>query len=883
MKLTSAIFLIVLSAGALPLAVFAQSAGAPAKPPSSDSGAALEEITVTATKRNENQQDVPVSISVFTAADLKAAGVFQTSDLNNSMPNLNVSSAYGETQPNFTLRGIGVGTEYNSNAASPVGVYVDEVYQSFRASHGQQLFDMGQIEVDRGPQGTLFGRNTTGGAINFNTVKPQMGATTGYATVGYGNYDRFTTDGAVDFTPIADVLGIRLAGTFINSQPFVRNVLPTGASNSASPALASQLTVANATRTNTGVSPGGAEIYGLRATGLYKPSDALAMTFKLYASKAYGGLDSPQSAGTGATAGIPPDSITLLNSGFAGFGAGLLPPNYSPSASGVGRLQIANDQEGTALVKTQGAVLNVNYKISDQLRLTSISDFDATHYALLPTIDCDGTPYATCAIGYDSVSHSLNQDIRLDYTGDTTKLIVGAYYGRDEIVTRNTPHFYDFLNDEALILGFPKTYWNPPGIGQNPVGPAGFAFPTGLDANQNYTQERKSSALYVEGSQKLTDTVKLTLGARYTRDTFSYKDALTTFYDLTGAPRAYTVSDYAPNGAYQNYYIGVSPGVAHPLSRSDSSAATTGRAILDWKPIDSVLLYASYSRGYRGGTYNGLAFQAAAQVYFVQPETVDAAEVGFKSRFLDNRVQLNVSAFHYKYRNQQQQLLSAGAVTYLVNLDGKLSGLDAELRFAATERLRLNLGLGILHSAFDHTTCPTTEIPNTLTPPQVGNCLQTAAGNVDVGGNPFPYASKVSGNAGFDWKALQTANGVFTVHGDTSYTGRYYYDTFGSYTYTSATGGPLVPNPVAGGPPIPGPVVARNIAKGPIHLGEGDYWLLNARLSYAEGPWTVAIWGKNLTDKWYFPNAINVEGSYGSDYRIRAAPRTFGVEVGMKF
>ena len=870
----TAISVAVMAAGILSPDAWAQAPdAAPAAAPAAAAApvVGLEEITVTATKRSENQQDVPVSISVFTAADLKAAGVFQTSDLNNSMPNLNVSSAYGETQPNFTLRGIGVGTEYNSNAASPVGVYVDEVYQSFRASHGQQLFDMGQIEVDRGPQGTLFGRNTTGGAINFNTVKPQMGATSGYATVGYGNYDRFNTEGALDFTPVADVLGIRLAGTFVNSQPFVRNVLPAGPANSASPALAPLLTVANVTRTNTGISPGGAEIFGLRGTALYKPTDALTATLKLYASKAYGGLDSPQNAGTtNPQAGLPADSITLLNSGFAAFGAGLLPPNYSPSARGVGPLQIANDQEGTALIKSQGIVLNLNYQVNDHLRLVSISDFDASHYALLPTIDCDGTPYATCAIGYDSVSHSLNQDVRLDYSVDRTKLIVGAYYGKDEIVTRNTPRFYDFLNDEALILGFPKTYWNPPGIGQNPIGPPGFAFPTGLDANQNYTQIRKSAAIYAEGSQKLTETVKLTVGVRYTHDNFAYKDALTTFTDLTGAPRAYTVSDYAPNGKFQYYYIGSSPGVAHPLSQSDSSGATTGRVILDWKPIESVLLYTSYSRGYRGGTYNGLAFQSASQVYFVQPETIDAAEAGIKSRFLDNRMQLNVSVFHYKYRNQQQQLLSPSSTTYLVNLDGKLNGLDAELRFAATERLRLNLGLGILHSSFDHTRCPAALIG--ATPPQVGNCLATGAGNIDVGGNPFPYAAKTSANVGFDWKALETAKGLFTVHGDTSYTGRYYYDTFGDYSYTSATGG-------ANG----GPVVARNIAKGPLHLGEGDYWLFNARVSYDQGPWTVAAWGKNLTDKLYYPNAINVEGSYGSDYRIRAAPRTFGVEVGMKF
>ena len=155
---------------------------------------------VTATKRFENLQDVPVAVSAISASALQAKGVFETSDLNASMPNLQVSSPYGQQQPNFSLRGVGVGTEFNANAASPVGVYVDEVYQAFRASHGQQLYDLEQIEVVRGPQGTLYGRNTTGGAINFITRKPDLSGTNGQLTMGYGNFGRLNAEGAVEIT-----------------------------------------------------------------------------------------------------------------------------------------------------------------------------------------------------------------------------------------------------------------------------------------------------------------------------------------------------------------------------------------------------------------------------------------------------------------------------------------------------------------------------------------------------------------------------------------------------------------------------------------------------------------------------------------------------------
>lgn len=194
----------LLAATALaPVAASAQATPAPVPAPTPQSaddrigGASLAEIVVTATRRAENLQNVPVAVSAVTGDALTSRGVFQTNDLSGAVPNLQVSSAYGTSQPNFSLRGIGVANEYNANAASPVGVYVDEVYQTFRSSHGQQLYDLDRIEVVRGPQGTLYGRNTTGGAINFITRRPELSGVNGYIAAGYGNYNRRTVEGAL--------------------------------------------------------------------------------------------------------------------------------------------------------------------------------------------------------------------------------------------------------------------------------------------------------------------------------------------------------------------------------------------------------------------------------------------------------------------------------------------------------------------------------------------------------------------------------------------------------------------------------------------------------------------------------------------------------------
>ena len=862
---STSILSIATMVSALAVASTANAQAAP-QAPAAEESEGLGEIIVTATKRNENLQDVPVAITAITSAQLSKQGVFSTTDLNNSIPNLQVSSAYGETQPNFTVRGIGVGTEYNSNAASPVGIYVDEVYQSFRASHGQQLYDLEQVEVVRGPQGTLFGRNTTGGAINFITRKPGLNGSNGNATLGYGSFNRRSAQGAIEVTAVEDKIGIRIAGNYVDSDPYVKNIQPIGLIKS-NPNVPNNVAFGDQ---NVGNSPGGHESWGLRGQIRFAPTDTIDLNLKAYVAHSLGGQDSPQNHGPSLT----DDTISLATSAFgffytplasALFGNGqdltlYLPPAYSARGRGLSDREIEGNSIGTAETRTFGAVFNAKFELSDSINLTSISGYDRTRNGLLPRIDCDGTPYNVCAIGYASLSKSFNQDLRLDFTSDRFKAIVGVYYGWDKIVTNNTPDFYGFLSDVNAVLGNPRTYFNPAGLGRE----SGMV--TALKATQDYTQERKSAAIYGEASYELTDTIKVTAGLRYTKDKFGYLDALTTFYDDTGAARLYTVSDYAPGGVFQRYFIGDSAALdasIKPLNRRDSSNALSGRAIIDWKATEDVLVYASYSRGYRGGTYNGLSFQSAAQAYFVEPEKVDAFEVGFKSRFMDNRLQFNVSAFYYDYKSQQQQLIDRTSTTFLINLDGKLKGLDAELIFAPIDSVRFNAGLGILDSNFAHGTCPAAPIGGA--PPQVGNCVNTATGNIDVGGNPFPYASNVSANFGIDWDVIETGSGKFTIHADTSYTGRYYYDVFGPYDYVGPQG-TSVPS-----------------GRGPLQLGGGDYWLINGRISYSTEHFSIAGFVKNLTDKTYYPNAINVEGSYGSDYRIRAAPRTFGVEVAAKF
>jgi iron complex outermembrane receptor protein len=373
----------------------------------------------------------------------------------------------------------------------------------------------------------------------------------------------------------------------------------------------------------------------------------------------------------------------------------------------------------------------------------------------------------------------------------------------------------------------------------------------------------------------VTPTVKLTAGVRYTSDTNKFSDGVTTYYDDAGQARLITVSAFKQGGAFAPYFLQPvrneagaivipsypSLGIPLPdsLSNQGQSRRVTGRFIVDWKPIETAMLYASYSRGYRSGTFNGLAYGSANQVYFVPPESVNAYEIGFKTRWLENRLQVNGALFYYDYQGQQGQVVDATATANLVSFNGKLKGLELEAQYAATERLTFSASVGLLSSKYDPGECPST--PVTGFPAQIGSCVVSSGGPVSVEGNPFPYAAKSSINLGFDWTPFELANGKLSIHGDADYTGHFYYDSFADYSR-----GPLT-----------------HVATGVFTEGEGNYWILNSRVTYDLGRYSISAWVKNLSDVTYYPFGISIENLFGNGYRVRAEPRTFGVEAKVTF
>ena len=897
------------------VSIFALTSFGMAVPAWAQSSDGLDEIIVVATKRAENLQDVPLAVSAVTAEQLTNQGIFETSDLNHSAPNLQVSSPYGQQQPNFSIRGVGVGTEFNANAASPVGVYVDEVYQSFRASHGQQLYDLQQIEVLRGPQGTLYGRNTTGGAVNFLTNRPELGGTNGYVSLGYGDYDRKSIEGAFEFTPVEGELGVRIAGTYLEADNYINNATPAGDITNSSTYTS---LFAGAPTLATGIQPGGPESYGVRGTVRYNPSDKYDFTLKAYTAKFEAGTEAPIASGAFSGTDLIYRPSTLLNNFLPAFGTHFVAgtgntvsladafsatpgaASYSNQANGLGELDVHADSIGTALTSADGITLRGEVQLKDNLKAIYIGSYDESDYEQQDNTECDASFIRLCSIGYDSSSKSINQDLRFDYTGDKLDLIIGGYYGNDEIKAVNNPDFFGALSLFNAAGGISPEYTNPAGIfsnGINPVHgsllpptivngvPVQFPMPTGIQATQRFTQKRESWAIYGEGKYALSDDINLTLGLRYTDDTNKFTDGLTTYFNDAGQASLITVSS-SPNIYFLRDLVDEAGNVVRaadtgpapaPLSLKSKTDNVSGRLILDWKPSDNTMLYAGFSRGYRAGTYNFLAYQSTSQVYFVPPEEVDAYEAGFKTRFLDNRLQLNGSVFYYDYTGQQGQVVDSTATANLIALDGKLQGLELEAIFAPSDRLTLSAALGLLDSEYDDGDCSVA-----FEGQQNGNCVLSAAGPVNVGGNSFPFAAESSVNLAADWDVFEFGSNnefEFKLHWDGNYTGDFHYDSFGDYSGVPRI--PLlvpVPNPITGG------LMTDTALVGGVHTeGGGDFFIHNARATIERDNISLAFWVKNISDKVHYPYGIAIEYLFGNDYRVRNAPRTYGAELTYRF
>ena len=346
-----------------------------------ESAADAGEIVVTAAKRSENLQAVPISISAISGSDLAKSRISSVDSLVSKVVNLQLTSIVGDNTPIFSLRGVSM-SDYSLNQSSPVATYYDEVYKGNFAFLGVAMYDLERIEVLRGPQGTLYGKNTTGGAVNLISRTAKLGESSGNFSAGYGNYNRIDLNGSVNL-PLGEKAALRVAGTFAHADGWFKNVVQ------GKPDLAE-------TRE-----------WGLRGTLYFEPSDGVKITLR--GSTSY---QNPHNYGIFAQ----PEAI---------------------NRPGLGKWEIASNETTRRKARTYSAALTANVDVSDTLTLTSISSYDKGSLHFVE--DTDGQSIQLLEIPYDDEAKQFAQDLRLTSTsGGPFDFILGAYYAHEQVFNSST-------------------------------------------------------------------------------------------------------------------------------------------------------------------------------------------------------------------------------------------------------------------------------------------------------------------------------------------------------------------------------------------------------------------------------------------------------------
>jgi len=457
----------------LSCATLALSAGAAAAQTSTQDSGAIEEIVVTAQKRSENLQDVPVSVTALTSDALAARGVNNVLALNNLAPGMRISAADAAANPKIYIRGVGL-SDFNPNASSGVGVYVDGVYIGSPLAQMAGFFDLAQVEVLRGPQGTLYGRNTNGGAINITTKRPSQtfGAD---ASLEYSTFNAVTADLGVGGPIVADKLAFRVAGQYARDDGYTYNRV-------------------------TGHDLNAANHWAGRVSLLYTPREDFELLTQVnrYVNRGDATAPGHRALFPSSAAVTGPDGFCASNAYASGKCADLF--GYADTDNNP-RAVDAN-LEGKDKVDLFGASSQATWKLGG-MSLVSVTSWQWAHRNDLE--NTDASPRQMLEINYRSRQNQFTQELRLQSDDSSARLnwVLGAYF-MDEKVEDNTRQ--DVLRDLRPLFVTPA---NPTGVSlANSV--ATFGYP--------YTQKTKGYAVFGQADYKLTERLTGTVGLRWSAD-----------------------------------------------------------------------------------------------------------------------------------------------------------------------------------------------------------------------------------------------------------------------------------------------------------------------------------------------------------------------------
>lgn len=617
----------------------------------------IEEIVVTAQKREENLQDTPIAITAFSGQNLEARMISDISKLADFTPNV----IFDTTAPIsgvssgavVFIRGIGQ-LDFSLTTDPGVGTYIDGVYSSRSVGGVLDVSEIERIEILRGSQGTLFGRNTIGGAISITTRRPaeEFG---GAIEATLGEFDRVDVKASVDL-PVTDQFLTKFAFSSKNRDGFVERI-------------------------SVGDELGDEERHSARASFLFLPSDSI----DIYATIDYAKINEQSAASVlvGITEfpgdpaqGLAPSSTFVYNRLFVAQNPGAVPYDGRFLLGGENDQSLATGPTGTKL-ESFGATLTFTWSLPwfEFKSISSYRDTDGEFYR-----DPDNAPFAITETSNPNYHHEqFSQELQItgNLFDERLRYVAGAYFFEEE------------GTDDVFV----------PIFGAVPAPVPGGLLALPLFINNFAAVDNSSRAFFAQGTFDLSDKLALTFGLRHTKDEKGFEFNQFISVDPAGA-------------------IPVLPliGATGSGSASDEFSELNIRVGVDYALNDDTLLYFSYTDGFKSGGFNTRYVVPRAEPLAFNPETLESFEIGVKWQGWDDRIRLNVAGFISEYSDVQIQLFETGGGPLTQNAGvADIIGLELELTLAPTENLLFNAGFGYIDADYDELNLPTTNIAQGIT------------------------------------------------------------------------------------------------------------------------------------------------------------------------
>jgi len=787
-------------------------------------GVGIEEITITARKREESLQKTPLSVTALSATDLIDSGVTRADDIGRLTPNFNFEANAGEqSSARLTIRGVG-NNDPISTRDPGVGIYVDGVYLA-RAQGGLLgLVDIDRVEVLRGPQGTLFGRNTIGGAVSIVTKKPSDEFEAA-ARVRVGNYNLFESRTMVNFPLVPERAAVRMSVQTTTRDGYTKNRL-------------------------NGQETDDRRMLGGRIALRLNPSDDIEILLAGEQTRAH-------QAGRGAECRATPENLSIAPLITALQDSGLFSPQVNCMANEADgeELDFTSPVRSNDNLDTYGLTASLTWDL-DAFTLKSVSAWrrqetesnqDFTFASrVTPKPDTIPVPPGVPTMAFNDtglVGNVINEKYQFDQVSQELNIGGLAFDGRMQW-TAGVFGFYEKTTPGLTQQNVARTFCDVATFGADlqfgavlqGIGDPAAAAQAASDAadvcgGSSLQRLPRITTLalagYGQAIYDVTDRLHFTAGLRYSTERKEFKASQQNFV------RGDTI--FAPAVAVE-----VLPGFG---TTSERFGKWTPLFSLSYDATDDALLYATFSRGFKSGGFNGRPnANVPASLLPFEQEILDNYEIGLKASWLDNRLVTNVSLFYGIYDDIQQTILSSSPqgdfASRVANAgEAVIRGAELEVRAVPVPGLDLSVGLGFTDADYR-------EFDDIVQGPN----------NEDI-----PVNRR-------DEEFFNTPNFSATI----------------SAAYTMYDMGPL------------GDVTGRlnwyhqntvNFGPSSDTLQQGTYGLLSGQLTLAlpDGRTEIAIFGENLLDRRYVNSGINFERGFATSFAYFGAPRMYGVEIRRSF